>query len=127
MLGTKEAGVVRRAVRHSDRARGRLSIRDVGLTPRFRDVTPQQRLLGQSALQAFKSDLTPGAAAATAEDQSAVLVATLLRQSLAAEDDAGALPIREKALELARASLGEAMLSEGCTYDDHPARSTTDV
>jgi tetratricopeptide (TPR) repeat protein len=90
-------------------------------------VTPQQRLLGQSALQAFRSDIIPGEPASTADDQSAVLVATLLRQSLAAADDAGAEPVQEKALEVARASLGEEALNEGCTYDDFPARSRSDV
>jgi tetratricopeptide (TPR) repeat protein len=90
-------------------------------------VTPRQRLLGQSALQAFRSDIFPGAADATPDDQAAVLVATLLRQSLAVPDEVDVSPIREKALEIARTSLGEGALSEGCTYDDFPARSSSDV
>lgn len=89
-------------------------------------MTPQQRLLGQSALQAFRSDIIPGEPAATQEDQSAVLVATLLRQSLASDADS-ATPIQAKALELARNSLGEDALTEGCSYDDFPARSRTDT
>jgi tetratricopeptide (TPR) repeat protein len=89
-------------------------------------VTPKQRLLGQSALQAFRSDIVPGAPEGTAEDQATILVATLLRQSLAAEDSAATV-VREKAIELARSSLGEVTLSEGCTYDDFPARSQSDV
>ena len=89
-------------------------------------MTPKQRLLGQSALQAFRSDIVPGAPEGTAEDQATILVATLLRQSLAAEDSAATV-VRDKAIELARSSLGELALSEGCTYDDFPARSQSDV
>lgn len=90
-------------------------------------MTSKQRLLGQSALQAFRADLNPCAPEGSPEDQATILVATLLRQSLAAPDDLSAAPIREKALELARSSLGEHALSEGCTYDDFPARSSSDV
>ena len=90
-------------------------------------MTPKQRLLGPSALQAFRSDVIPGAPEGTEEDHSAILVATLLRQSLAGIDEVSAKPIREKALEVARTSLGEPALSEGCTYDDFPARSESDV
>ena len=90
-------------------------------------MNSQQRLPGQSALQAFRSDFVPDGPEATQEDQSAVLAATLLRQSLAAPDDVQASPIREKALEVARESLGETALAEGCTYDDFPATSFSDV
>jgi hypothetical protein len=89
-------------------------------------VTPKQRLLGQSALQAFRSDIVPGAPEGTPEDQATILVATLLRQSLGA-DEAAATLVREKALEIARDSLGEPALREGCTYDDCPAHSPSDV
>lgn len=90
-------------------------------------MTPKQRLLGQSALQAFRSDIVPGAPEPTSDDQSAILVATLLRQSLAVEDDDMALRIRNEAMGIARRSLGTELLSQGCTYDDHPSESTSDV
>lgn len=90
-------------------------------------MTPQQRLLGQSALQAYRSDIVPGSPEPTREDQDAILVATLLRQSLAAADEETATRIQGEAIALARKSLGETILSQGCTYDDHPARSRSDV
>jgi tetratricopeptide (TPR) repeat protein len=97
------------------------------LTQLISDVTPQHRLLGQSALQAFRSDIPLGGMEPTKEDQAAVLTATLLRQSLAIEDEAVIARVRDEALAIARESLGEEMLARGSTYDDFPARSTTDV
>jgi tetratricopeptide (TPR) repeat protein len=90
-------------------------------------VTPRQRLLGQSALQAFRSDIIPGAVEPTQADHSAILVATLLRQSLATGDESESSRIREKAVEIARSALGDHALNEGCTYDEHPSRSQSDV
>ena len=56
-----------------------------------------------------------------------MLAATLLRQSLAAEDESTAARVREEAVAIARESLGEQQLALGCTYDDFPARTSTDV
>jgi tetratricopeptide (TPR) repeat protein len=84
------------------------------------------RLIGQSALQAFRADFPVDGTGPTQEDHATVLVATLLRQSLAAEDGT-AERMREEALEIARASLGERALEQGSTYDGFPARSRTDT
>src|SRR4051812_17589696 len=110
MLASKEARLVRRTFRNPDCARGRLSVRDVDHLD-FEDVTPQHSLLGQSALQAYRSDINPGAPDATHEDQAAILVATLLRQSLTADEDSRAGRIRDEAVGIARKSLGDEMLS----------------
>ena len=91
------------------------------------DVTPQHRLLGQSALQAYQSDAPIGGIEPTQDDQAAVLAATLLRQSLTGVDDEAAERLRSEAERIACASLGENALEQGCTYDDHPSRSRTDV
>lgn len=82
--------------------------------------------MGQSALQAFRADFPADGSSPTPEDHAAVLVATLLRQSLAAEGTA-AERVREDALKIARASLGEHALEQGSTYDGFPARSRTDT
>ena len=85
-------------------------------------------LLGQSALQAFRADLPVGGAAPDGEDEAAILVATLLRQHLvipAGGPDRSR--IRERAVELAKASLGAETLAAGCVYDDHPATSDVDI
>lgn len=90
-------------------------------------MTPQQRLTGQSALQAYRADI-PGGAEPSRDDNTVVVIATLLRQSLAA--DAPVLvesPMVVEALAMARASLGPAMLAQGCSYDDHPSESFSDV
>lgn len=92
-----------------------------------RDVKAEARLTGQSALQAFKSDLPLGGDSPTREDEAAILVATLLRQHLAAPSDPSAARIRAYAVSLATESLGKAALDEGCTYDDHPSRSDVDI
>jgi hypothetical protein len=91
------------------------------------DVTPQHRLLGQSALQAYQSDAPVGGIDPTQDDQAAVLAATLLRQSLIGGDDAAAERLRSEAERIARDSLGQFALDQGCTYDDHPSRSRTDI
>ena len=83
---------------------------------------------GLSALQAYRADLPLGGADPTPNDGAAILVATLLRHSLhVPADEPQATRIREEALAKARASLGPAMLAQGCTYDDQPAESDVDV
>jgi tetratricopeptide (TPR) repeat protein len=83
-------------------------------------------LLGQSALQAFRADLPPGGEP-TADDGVAVMVASLLRQSLAGGPSAEGGRVRAEATAMARRSLGEEFLAFGCTYDDQPAETETDV
>src|SRR4051812_8897874 len=85
------------------------------------------RLVGRSALQAFQADLPEGWGRPTRDDNAAVLAATMLRQSLAAEDEETASRVRAEALTIARESLGEDALATGCSYDDFPARSSADV
>ena len=68
--------------------------------------------LGQSALQAFRADLPVGGAAPDAEDEAAVIVATLLRQPLTIpSDDPDRERIRGRAVEIARESLGAETLA----------------
>lgn len=91
-------------------------------------VKSVDRLVGRSALEAFRSDLPLGGAEPTKQDGVAIMVATLVRQSLAAGiDDSSGIRIRSEAVEMAKRSLGEAKLTEGCTYDDHSAEADTDV
>lgn len=82
---------------------------------------------GLSALQAYRADLPLGGADPSAQDGTAILVATLLRQSLVAATPEDAARVRDEALALARASLGPTMLAQGCTYDDHAAETALDV
>jgi hypothetical protein len=89
-------------------------------------VNSASRLSGPSALQAYRSDLPRGGAEPTVQDADAILVATLLRQSLVAETEL-AERLRREGLELARRSLGSAALAMGCTYDDNAAESGIDV
>jgi hypothetical protein len=85
-------------------------------------------LLGRSALQAFRSDLPPGGGEPTADDGVAIMVGSLLRQSLAGgASDAEAKAVRAEATAIASRSLGDDFLASGCTYDDHPAESQVDV
>jgi tetratricopeptide (TPR) repeat protein len=87
----------------------------------------RDRLMGQSALQAYQADLPIGGTSPTPKDQAAVLTATLLRQSLIAGDDSLSERMRAEAVSIARTNIGEAALREGCSYQDHPADSPTDV
>ena len=89
-------------------------------------VNLKQRLAGRSALQAFRDDLPLGGGEPTREDNEAILVATLMRQSLMAAPAEGAR-IRVEALALARESLGADVLAEGCTYDERAAESDIDI
>lgn len=85
-------------------------------------------LLGPSALQAFRADTPVGGATPDAEDQASVLSATLLRQALIPNVTPDVRrSIRERAIEIARGSLGADMLTLGCTYDEYPATSDVDV
>jgi tetratricopeptide (TPR) repeat protein len=93
----------------------------------FRMSVKRTRLVGQSALQAFRADIPADGLNPTREDDAAVLVATLLRHSLAAQDAAVTEQLTDEALKVARASLGADALAEGATYDDHPATSRADV
>lgn len=89
-------------------------------------VNLKKRLAGRSALQAFRDDLPLGGVEPTREDNEAILVATLMRQSLVAAPAQGAR-IRAEALSRARESLGSEALAEGCTYDEHAALSDIDI
>lgn len=84
--------------------------------------------MGPSALQAFRADAPLGGADPTQQDADAILVATLIRQSLiVGVDEPAGIRIRTEAMEIARASLGDARLAGGCTYDDHSAHEDVDV
>jgi hypothetical protein len=83
---------------------------------------------GMSALQAYRADLPLGGTDPSANDGAAIMIGTLLRQSLlSTSDDAAGSRIRGEASAMARASLGAAVLAQGCTYDDHPAEADVDV
>ena len=84
------------------------------------------RLLGESALQAYRADIPVGGADPSKHASDAVLIATLARQSLIGDADAGGR-IRARALDLARESLGPAAIAQGGTYDDHPVESDVDL
>lgn len=89
-----------------------------------KQTSTTRSLLGPSALQAFHADLPLGGLSPDIEDEAAVLAATLLRQEVAlvAGECARAL-VRERAIGIARVSLGEPALAAGCTYDEQPASS----
>lgn len=89
-------------------------------------VNTKTGLSGQSALQAYRADLPRGGAEPTAYDGDAILVATLVRQSLSGGHDVGER-IRAEAIAMAKRSLGAPALLAGCTYDDHAAESDVDV
>jgi hypothetical protein len=92
------------------------------------DVKFSRSLLGESALQAFRSDLPERGARTDAEDEASILVATILRQQFAIPDrDPARKRLVSEAIDLARNSLGPGALDEGCSYDEHPARSDVDV